>query len=348
MRSRPDPIHAHAPLRISFVGGGTDFPHYYLEHGGAVLSATIDRSVRVQISPRRERRVAVRSRDLGRMVEYPLDQDPNYDGVMDLAKAAIERVGVPCGIDVAIRSDAPPGSGLGGSSALVTAMVAGLAMLGDRSYTRQELAKLSYSIEREDLGISGGWQDQYAASYGGLNLIEFSNDGTSVLPLRAGDPTVRLLQRNLLLCFSGTVRKDVGLIDRQIELYREGREETILGMKHLQETAYLMRDALEAGDPDALGALLRKAFESKKQMNPHITEHTGIEAMLERAHRAGAMGGKICGAGGGGYLLVYATSRSRARVAAALEELGGQIAPFAFTRDGVRARRGSEVWSPSP
>src|SRR4029077_13716891 len=157
------PIEAVAPLRISFVGGGTDFPHWYEEHGGAVLSATIDHVVRVRLRPRADRRVSVRSLDLERLVEYHLDEGPNDGGVMDLATAAIDRVGAPVGIDVQIRSDAPPGSGLGGSSALVTAMVAALALLGDRRLRAEELARLAYRIEREDLGIAGGWQDQFAA-----------------------------------------------------------------------------------------------------------------------------------------------------------------------------------------
>ncbi|HET9672110.1 MAG TPA: GHMP kinase, partial [Actinomycetota bacterium] len=159
------PVRATAPLRISFVGGGTDFPHYYEEHGGAVLSATIDHAVRVAIRPRLDRQVTVRSLDLGHLVEYHLDEGPEYDGVMDLAKAAIERIGVAGGVDVDIRSDAPPGSGLGGSSALVVALAAGLAALGRRRVTADELARISYSIEREDAGIRGGFQDQYAAAF---------------------------------------------------------------------------------------------------------------------------------------------------------------------------------------
>src|SRR5712691_3252627 len=174
MHADPTAVHAVAPLRISFVGGGTDFPHYFEEHDGAVLSATIDHSVRVTIVPRTDRQVIVRSLDLGHLVEYHLDDGPVYDGVMDLAKAAIQRVGVPGGIEMEIESEAPAGSGLGGSSALVTAVVAGLAMLRERRFTAHELARLSYSIERTDLGISGGWRAQYAAAFAGFNLFEFS------------------------------------------------------------------------------------------------------------------------------------------------------------------------------
>ena len=342
------PIHAVAPLRISFVGGGTDFPHWYADHGGAVLSTTIDHFVRVRVAPRDDREITVRSLDLGQLVRYGLDQGPEYDGVMDLAKAAIHRMGVDTGIDVDIESEAPPGSGLGGSSALVTAMVAGLAMLGGRECSADEVARRSYAIERDDLGISGGWQDQYAAAYGGFNLIEFGADGARVTPVHADAGRLEELRRRLLLCYSGGVRRNVGLIDTQIELFRAGREDTLLGMKQLQEMAYAMRDTIEHGDLDRLGPMLRDAFESKKRMNPHVAEETPIEAMLDAAHDAGASGGKICGAGGGGYLLIASDPGARPAVRAALEALGGQFAAFDFDRQGVRARRGDRVWTPLP
>jgi D-glycero-alpha-D-manno-heptose-7-phosphate kinase len=340
-------VRAAAPLRISFVGGGTDFPHYFERHGGAVLSATIDHVVRVTITPRDDRQVRVRSLDLGHLVEYHLDEGPEYDGVMDLAKAAIERMGVDGGLDVAIGSEAPAGSGLGGSSALVTAVVAALAALGDRTMTADELARLAYTIEREDLRIAGGWQDQYAAAFGGCNLLEFSAHGVAVTPVRAEPAVMERLRSNLVLCHSGAVRRNVGLIDTQISLYRQGREDTILGMKQLHEMAYAMRDALEAGEPDRLGAMLHEAFEAKKRMNPHIAEHTPIDAMLAAAREAGATGGKICGAGGGGYLMVYAVPEVQPAVRAALEGLGGRLAAFAFRADGVRAERDGLAWAPA-
>jgi D-glycero-alpha-D-manno-heptose-7-phosphate kinase len=343
----PAPVRVVAPLRISFVGGGTDFPFWFEEHGGAVLSTTIDHSVRVTITPRTDRQIRVRSLDLGLVARYHLDEGPEYDGVMDLAKAAIERIGVGGGIDMDIDSEAPAGSGLGGSSALVTAVVAGLAMLEERALSAHELAALSHAVEREDLGIAGGWQDQYAAAFGGFNLLEFGRDGVGVTPVRAGEAALAQLRANLLLCYSGRVRRDVGIIDEQIELFRNGREDTLLGLKQLREMAYAMRDALESGDADRVGAMLRDAFEAKKRMNPRIAEHTPIEAMLDAAHEAGASGGKICGAGGGGYLMLYCRPERQAAVRRAVEALGARFTPFAMWPDGVRARRGDDVWAPT-
>jgi D-glycero-alpha-D-manno-heptose-7-phosphate kinase len=226
-------------------------------------------------------------------------------------------------------------------------MVSALAMLNDRSLTADGLARLSYEIERVDLGISGGWQDQYAAAFGGMNLLEFARDSVRVTPARVSPERLRGLERSLLLCYTGSVRRNVGLIDRQIALHRQGREETHLGLKRLQEMAYAMRDAVEAGDIERLGGMLHEAFEAKKLMNPHIAEETPIEAMLAGARNAGAAGGKICGAGGGGYLLIAADPVHQPDVKRTLEAMGGQFATFRFTREGVRARSGDDVWVPT-
>ena len=252
-----------------------------------MLSSTIDHFVRVIITPRTDREVHVRSLDLGELVAYHLDEGPEYDGVMDLAKAAIERMGVTAGIDMDIESEAPAGSGLGGSSALVTAVCAGLAMLEDRAYSADELARLAYAVEREDLEIAGGWQDQYASACGGFNLLEFARGGVHVTPVRTDEAAVARLRSNLLLCYTGHVRRHVGLIDEQIRLYRTGREDTLLGMKQLREMAYAMRDVLESGEVDRLGTMLRDAFDAKKRMNPHIAEDTPIDEMLARGAARG-------------------------------------------------------------
>jgi D-glycero-alpha-D-manno-heptose-7-phosphate kinase len=269
-----------------------------------------------------------------------------YDGARDLVKAAIDRAGVAVGVDVEIRSEAPPGSGLGGSSALVTAVVAALSMLASRPLAASALADTAYRIEREDLRIAGGWQDQYAAAFGGCNLLVFSRAGVRVEPV-ADAERLASLALGLLLCYTGQVRRNVGLIDRQITLHAEGREETLLGMKRLQEMAYAMRDAVERADLPAVGALLHDAFVAKQQMNPYIAENTPIVPMLAAARDAGAYGGKVCGAGGGGYLLVAAAPEAQPAVRAALEAMGGEFAPFAFAPAGVRATRGTATWAPT-
>jgi galactokinase/mevalonate kinase-like predicted kinase/histidinol phosphatase-like enzyme len=251
-------------------------------------------------------------------------------------------------VQVDIESEAPPGSGLGGSSALVTAVVAALAMLQERAMTRTELRADVLRDRTRRPRISGGWQDQYAAAFGGCNLIEFRSTGVRVTPVASEPARLEDLRRNLCSAIRGKVRRNVGLIDTQIDLFRSGREETLLGMKQLVEMAYAMRGVIEAGDLERLGQMLHDAFEAKKRMNPHIADHTPIEAMLDAARDAGASGGKICGAGGGGYLLIACTPDVRAAVRSALESMGGQFAPFDFDRDGVRAMRGDGSGPPPP
>jgi D-glycero-alpha-D-manno-heptose-7-phosphate kinase len=337
--NQPETIRAQAPLRLSFAGGGTDFPHYFQYHGGAVLSATIDRFARAELVPRDDERVVLRSTDLGHRVEYHREDDPEFDGVLDLAKAAVARIGVHRGVELETGSDAPPGSGLGGSSALVTAVVGALAALGERSFTPHELAGLCYEIERVDLGIAGGMQDQYAAAFGGMNVIEFSASGVEVTPVRIGADALAALEERLLLCYTGRVRRDLHLIDEQIRMYREGREDTLLGMKGLYEAVYVMRDALEAGEIDRFGELLHEAYLSKKLMNPLVVEGAPIDVLYERARSLGAAGGKLCGAGGGGYLAIFCEPDRQAAVRHGLEELGGQFTDFALHHEGLRISR---------
>ena len=340
-------IRASAPLRISFVGGGTDFPQYYERHGGAVLSATIDHAAHVSVAPRGDRQVRIRSLDLGHLVEYHLERGPVFDGVMDLPKAAIERMGVPTGIDVDIASDAPPGSGLGGSSALVTACVGALAMLTDRSMAPREVAELAYVIEREDLGIAGGWQDQFAAAFGGFNLLEFDQRGVTVRPLALSPEAVGELRAHLLLCYTGHVRTDLGLIATQIRMYEEGREDTIVGMKQLQAMAFEMRRELERREPRPAGADAPRGLREQEADEP-----ARLRGHSDRTPARGGRGRRCLGRQdlrrrGRRLPPARVPARPPARGRSALEALGGQFAEFAFRAQGVEAHDGGRVWRPS-
>jgi D-glycero-alpha-D-manno-heptose-7-phosphate kinase len=310
------------------------------------LSATIDHAAHVSLAPRQDRQVRIRSLDLGHLVEYGLERGPQYDGVMDLPKAAIERMGVSTGMDVDIASDAPPGSGSGGSSALVTACVGALAMLTERSMAPREVAELAYAIEREDLGIAGGWQDQLASAFGGFNLLEFDQVGATVHPLALAPEAVAELRSHLLLCYTGHVRTDLGLIDAQIRMLRGGREDTIVGMKQLQAMAFEMRREIEAGNVDASRADAPRGVREQEADEPaRLRGHADRPPARRWRGPRGASGGKICGAGGGGYLLLACTPERQPAVRSALEALGGQ-----FTRVRVpaptacEARAGVRVW----
>jgi len=331
-------IRAKAPLRISFAGGGTDLPHFYEKQDGAVLSSTINRYARVTVYLRDDSEVVIRSLDLDRSVHYTLRDGPIYDGVLDLAKAAIHRIGMHHGMDIDVYMEAPKGSGLGGSSALTAAVLGAVASTNGEVYNLYELAELNYSIERTDLHIIGGKQDQYATTFGGFNLLEFRKDRVVVTPLRIDRSVLNDLEAHLLLCYTGKVRPDLGLVDRQIKYYQEGRQDTLRGMQRLYEMAFEMKEALLTGALNRFGEMLHEAYMNKKMMNPHVADGTPADALYESACKHGVIGGKLLGAGGGGYLLLYCETGRQLEVRQALEAMGGQFTDFSF--DGL----GLQVW----
>jgi D-glycero-alpha-D-manno-heptose-7-phosphate kinase len=334
-------IRAKAPLRLSFAGGGTDLPHYFEEHGGAVLSSTINRYAYVTVFARQDTDIRIRSLDLGQLVQFSLDGAPSYDGVLDLAKAAIQRIGLKHGIDMDIRIEAPPGSGLGGSSALTAAVLGSLSATNGHAFGFYDLAEMNYLIERVDLKIAGGKQDQYATTFGGFNLIEFYAGRVVVTPLRIDRAVLNDLEAHLLLCYTGQVRPRLGLIDQQVRLYQEGRKETIAGMRRLHEMVGEMKESLVTGRLHHFGELLHEGYLNKKRMNPSITEGTRADELYETALRNGAVGGKLCGAGGGGYLLLYCETGRQHEVIRALESLGGRFSNFSFEGMGLQVWRSS-------
>jgi D-glycero-alpha-D-manno-heptose-7-phosphate kinase len=331
-------IRAKAPLRISFVGGGTDLPVYFERYGGAVLSSTINRYAYVTLYPRADRDVRIRSLDLGYLARYALDSGPEYDGVLDLAKAAVHRISVGCGIDMDIRSDAPAGSGLGGSSALTAAVLGAVTTLTGAELSPYELAELNYTIERVDLTIAGGKQDQYATTFGGFNLIEFHKDRVVVNPLRIEPDVLNDLEAHFLLCYTGGVRPDLGLVEKLVNAYQEERPETLAAMREQRDLVYEMKEALVTGHVEQFGQMFDQAYAQKKRAMPDITDGTPAELLYETARRHGAIGGKLLGAGGGGYLLLYCETSRQQEVRRELERLGGQFTDFAF--DGC----GLQVW----
>jgi D-glycero-alpha-D-manno-heptose-7-phosphate kinase len=332
-------IRAKAPLRISFAGGGTDLPHWYEEHGGAVFSSTINRFAYVTLYPRDDREVRIRSLDLGYMVQYDVKERPIYDGVLDLAKAVIHRLGADRGLELDVRSDAPAGSGLGGSSALTAAVIGALARYTGQTLDAYELAELNYEIERHDLRIAGGKQDQYATTFGGFNLIEFHADRVLVNPLSIGRDILNDLESHLLLCYTGRVRADLGLVSKQMKMYREGRAATHQGMHRLYELVFEMKEALLKGRLSDFGALLHDAYLAKKSMNPDVAVGTIADQLYDEARSCGAQGGKLLGAGGGGYLLLYCETDRQHEIRLALEALGGQFTDFAFDDLGLQSWR---------
>ena len=331
---------AKAPLRVSFAGGGTDVPPFPAREGGLVLNATINRYAYGTLRPRDDDQVRIESADFNLSEAYDREQPLVFDGKLDLVKAAIRKLesGEPRGFELFLRSNAPPGSGLGSSSTLMVTLVGLLKGFYALPLTDYEVAHLSYVIERVEAGIKGGLQDQYAATFGGFNFIEFEGERVIVNPLRISPAVVNELEHNMLLCYTGATRRSDGIIDDQTTRYERGDEGTLEGLRRQKTFAVEMKNALLQGRPREFGDLLHEAWQAKKKLSERIAT-SFIDEVYEEARRHGALGGKVTGAGGGGYMLFYCEFERKHRVADALTRMGATVTDFAFDADGL------ETWS---
>jgi D-glycero-alpha-D-manno-heptose-7-phosphate kinase len=329
-------LRARAPLRVSFAGGGTDVPPYPAEEGGLVLSATINRYAYGTLRPREDRQIGIQSLDLDTVASIALEEARPDGDRLDLIKAAIQKVAseAPNGFDLFLHSAAPPGSGLGSSSAVVVTLVGLLSTYMKMPLTDYEKARLAYTVEREDLGLKGGTQDQYAAVFGGFNFMEFREDGVIVNPLRIPPETIYELEYNLLLCFTGGTRASDHIIDDQTDRFQSKESSTVDGLRMQKELAVEMKNALLQDNLAEFGRLLDRAWSYKKRMSPKISnEH--IDELYAEAKRHGAIGGKVTGAGGGGYMLLYCRYDTKHEVRAALDALGAEAVDFQFDHAGL-------------
>jgi D-glycero-alpha-D-manno-heptose-7-phosphate kinase len=333
-------IRAKAPLRISFAGGGTDVPPFPAREGGLVLNAAINRYAYGTLRPRTDDNIRIRSVDYGLTAQFSPGEPLVFDGKLDLAKAAIRRLAEreASGFDLLLYSNAAPGSGLGSSSAMMVALVGVLTEFLSAPVTDYDLAELAHSVEREELGIKGGRQDQYAAVFGGFNFIELSGDRVIVNPLRVAPDVMLELEHNLLLCYTGTTRRGDRIIEDQTARFEEGNEDAIAGLRAQKELAVEMKNALLQRRLTDFGELLDTAWQAKKRMSPRISNGR-IEELYEEARRFGAIGGKVTGAGGGGYVLFYCPYDRKHEVAQRMIELEAAVDDFAFEPRGLQTWR---------
>lgn len=329
-------VRARAPLRISFAGGGTDVSPYPEERGGAVLSATINHHAYVSIVPTTEDSVVIQSLDYDVVAKFDLNAELRYDGELDLVKAALRSMEVRQGASLFLHSDAPPGSGLGSSSTVVVTLIGALAHWLRLPMTNYDIAQLAYHLEREDLGIKGGKQDQYAATFGGFNYIEFLGSTVVVNPLRIPPSLINELEYRLLLCYTGKTRLSGHIVERQINAYVRKDSEVVRALDTTKETAVALKNALLQGRLDDFGDLLHVGWEMKKRFDPAISNEQ-IDEMYATARDLGALGGKILGAGGGGYLLLYCPFDQKHRIAQKLSQMGGTIVSFGFESSGLQS-----------
>jgi len=333
-------IIARAPLRISFAGGGTDLPAYYEQHGGVVLSTTISRSVYALLSPGDYERINITSSDY--RATYAGNAGPEGpSGNLALPQAVVQAMALERGATIALSSEVPPGTGLGSSSTAAIALITAIAAYQRRSYTPAEAAELAADIEIVRLGQPIGKQDQYAAAYGGVNLFYFNAGGVTAEPVALSAAARAGLEQHLALYFTGGTRQAGHILREQRTRTAVGEARTIASLHAIKEGVTPMRRALEAGDYAAVGALLHESWQLKRQVSSGITTDA-IDVAYETARTAGALGGKITGAGGGGFMLLLVPPAARQRVQAALAPLGLRHMPFKLEPRGAHIVAGGE------
>lgn len=338
-------VRSRAPLRLGLGGGGTDISDYFERFGGAVLNATISLYAYATLEPTESGPITVRSVDRGTEDVFDPTRPPEADVtslVEGLCRSLARRFGVsdrPFTLTTSV--DAPPGSGLGSSSTLAVAIVGAFVEWLNLPLGEYDISHLAYEIERLELRMAGGKQDQYAATFGGFNYMEFyAGDKVIVNPLRVREDYVNELQFNLLLYYTGTSRLSSRIIEAQAHNARSAGT-SLEAMHQLKDYAVAAKEAILTGRLNDVGHILRAAWEFKKQTTDLVT-NPAIDEIYEAGLRAGATGGKMAGAGGGGFMMFYCPGDSRYRVIEALAKYGGEFRRYHFSEGGLRTWKASD------
>jgi len=329
-----------APLRIGLAGGGTDVSPYSDEYGGAILNATISLSANASIEITDTPEIIIEALDRKEEQHFEVSNNLPINGQLDLLKGVYNRIQKDYpfavkGFRLSTNVDAPAGSGLGTSSTLVVAILGAFVEMLKLPLGDYDIAHLAYQIEREDLQLAGGKQDQYAATFGGVNFMEFYGDDKVIVnPLRIRPEYLHELGNNLVLYFTSTSRESAAIIKEQVKNVNDKNEKSIEAMHQLKEQSKMMKEALLKGKLNEIGEILNFGFEQKRLM-AHNISNNDIEAIYDAAKKAGATGGKISGAGGGGFMIFYCPGNTRYKVIETLNTFGGEIKNYSFTKYGL-------------
>lgn len=325
---------AKAPVRISLAGGGTDFTNYFVKHGGVSLSTTIAKFSHVVIRKRLDRKIVIYSAEQRHRLEVNNIEDLHYGTPVDLISATIKVMRPEFGLDLFYSCDYAPQSGLGGSAALLSAVIGCLNEFRDEKLDAYSIAEHSFEVERIELGLPGGWQDQYATVLGGFNYMEFDDNLNSVMPLRLGAATVHELEERLLLCHTG--HSHLGGHIQKENLRRGTDRETVEFAEKVKEIARIMKTDLLRGRLNDFGRMLHETWQLKKSQVKSATSDD-LNRIYDAAIRAGADGGRLLGTGGGGYFLFCARPFERYQVWDALEGMGLSVESVVLDHAGMKS-----------
>jgi D-glycero-alpha-D-manno-heptose-7-phosphate kinase len=333
-------IRSKAPLRLGLAGGGSDVSPYSDIYGGLILNATINLYAYCTIEETNDGLISINSFDSDCHKTFPSALQLDIDGEASLIKGVYNRVVrdfnfSPLSFKITTYNDAPAGSGLGTSSTMVVCILKAFVEWKSLPLGDYEIAKLAYEIERKDLQLSGGKQDQFAAAFGGFNYIEFLKDDVVIVnPLKIKRWIIDELEASMLLYFTGRSRSSAAIIDEQQKNTQQKNSEAIEAMHRIKQSAVDTKLALLKGDIDAFANILYDAWENKKKMANGITNPV-IQKAMDVAIQAGAKAGKVSGAGGGGFIMFVVEPTRKKEVEEALKKLDGFVMPFNFSDGGA-------------
>lgn len=326
---------ARAPVRISLGGGGTDLPAYYNQFGGAVLNTAINRYIYTVIEPSAGASLQITSSDFRVFYRHEGQQNLLTDGELGLAKAILREFGSYDGLDLFLSSQVPPGTGLGSSGAVAVSMVTALAAWHGRKMSKAEIAEMACDIAINRLELPSGKQDEYGSAMGGLNYIVFAQHDTTVTPVPLTSESLETLQRRLMLFFTGKSRDSGNILRKQSNASKAQDPATLERMHQIKALGQEMLRAFERQELDAFGDLLHQSWLQKRGVAQDVTNNV-IDQAYAAAREQGALGGKIAGAGGGGFMLLYCHEEHQPAVTKALCALNLSPMDFRFDFDGTK------------
>jgi D-glycero-alpha-D-manno-heptose-7-phosphate kinase len=325
---------ARSPVRISFSGGGTDLTHYFVDHdGGAVINATIAMYAHATLRRRTDGRIRIYSHDFRATAEAEDLAALGSDGDLALIKSVIRLIKPPYGFDLEVSADFPVGSGLGGSAVVSSAIIGCFNEFRSDQWDRHEIAEMAFQAERLMLNIPGGWQDQYATVFGGFNHMEFSSDQNTIVPLRLEPNIIAELEESLILCYTGR-NHDSGAVHREQKAQHQNSDAVAAAARQKEVTREIRRHLLRGQLLDC-GRLIDEAWHAKRRLSSGISSQE-LDEIYEFAKANGAVGGKLLGAGGGGYFIFFVRPFERYPLITALEGRGLRCSRIAFEKSGLR------------
>ncbi len=325
---------ARAPMRISFGGGGTDLEAYYAKYGGLVISTAINKYFYAIITTDESNDLQVISADYRSLFRHSTYNDLFWNGDLALPKAILHHYGIRRGLNLFVASEVPPGTGLGSSSAAAVTMVRAISTLVEQSMTKQQVAELASYIEINKMGMPIGKQDQYASAFGGLNKITFSSQGVTVEKLNIDPEMQQILERRLMLFFTGSSRESTSILKHQRKSTENQDGAVLQALHNIKQVAIEVQACLEKGHLDEFARLLDYSWQEKRRLAPGLSTDF-IDECYNLALQNGASAGKITGAGGGGFLLLYCHEHAQDRVTRALEDRGLKRMNFRFDQQGA-------------